>query len=384
MISKAIILGNHIQGLGVSRICKRLGLEVFLYNDSPVCLTRFSNTCDHFYQFRQEFDLLEKLMQLPVEAENAILMPTNDKMVGFMADHYDQLAKKFFMSIPKPEITDICFDKIKTYKTAKSLGIPIPESHFPENLNQVQELASKLKYPVIIKPAVMFRFYHQVGKKVFLCEDPEQLVYYYQEAIRVIDPSEIIIQEFLDGGARNLFSYGSFCSGEKVWGSFVANRIRQKPMNFGISTTFAKTVKNKEIEAYAHKMLTGIKYFGLSEVEFMYDHKSGDFKLIEINPRTWKWHTITNKLGINLIGMLISYANQQPIKEQHNQQEDQAWIERLTDTYIVANEILKGRMSLADYLQSLKYPKEAACFSWKDPLPGIMYLVLTPYLYYKR
>jgi D-aspartate ligase len=155
-------------------------------------------------------------------------------------------------------------------------------------------------------------------------------------------------------------------------------------MDFGISTTFAKTVVNPRIDELAKQFLTGIKYFGLSETEFMYDDKTKDFKLIEINPRTWKWHTISNCIGINLIAMLVDYLNGFEPQEQHNTKADLAWTERLTDTYVVLTEAMKGRYPLKNYVETLQYKKEYACFSWKDPLPGIMYIALSPYFLFSR
>lgn len=384
MINRIILLGNHIQGLGVSRICGKLGLEVHLFNEDSLCVTRFSNTCTKFTRFKGEQDLLQKLMKLNVPRSRALLMPTNDRWVGFLSDNYETLSDWYQLSVPEPEITDICYNKIKTYTRAKELGIPIPESYFPKDEEDLIALEDKVSYPVIIKPAVMHTFYSKLGKKVYVCRNPEELLTNYRLATGVILPEEVIVQEFLAGGPTKLYSFGSFCSGDKVWGSFVANRIRQKPMDFGISTTFARTVVNERINEQASRFLTGINYFGLSEVEFMYDDKTEEFKLIEINPRTWKWHTISNSIGINLIGMLVDYLNKQPLQEQHNTRANLGWTERLTDTYVVVTEAMKGRLNYADYLQSMRYKKEYACFSWKDPLPGLMYVALSPYLLLSR
>ena len=384
MIQTVIILGNHIQGLGVSRICHNLGLQVFLYNEDRLCVTRFSRTCQRFYQFDGEADLLQQLLKLNVPDQSALLMPTNDRFVGFMADHYHELGQKYQLSIPSPEITDICFNKIKTYTRAQELGIPIPESHFPKSEEDIKALQDQIDYPVIIKPAVMYKFYSQLKKKVFLCRNSQELMTNFRLATQVIVADEIIVQEFLPGGPTQLYSFGSFCSGDKVWGSFVANRVRQKPMDFGVATTFAKTVVNERIDELAQQFLTGIQYFGLSEVEFMYDEERQDFKLIEINPRTWKWHSIANRVGINLIKMLVDYLNGQELVVQRNQRVNIGWTERLTDTYIALTEIAKGKMRWQNYRRSLQLDKEYACFSWSDPLPGVMYLLMSPYLLFKR
>jgi predicted ATP-grasp superfamily ATP-dependent carboligase len=384
MIDTVILLGNHIQGLGVARICRRAGMRVYLFNEDGLCVTRFSNTCSKFVRFDGDTDLLAKLLECPVPYQTALLMPTNDRFVGFMADHYEVLQRKYQLSIPSPEITDLCFNKIKTYTVAREMGIPIPESHFPKSEAELQQLGQRLAYPVIIKPAVMYRFYSQLKKKVFLCHNASELLENYRRATEVIIPDEIIVQEFLPGGPTQLYSFGSFCDGTKVWGSFVANRIRQKPMDFGVSTTFAKTVVNPRISELATQFLTGIRYFGVSEVEFMYDEQLGDFKLIEINPRTWKWHTIANRIGINVVKMLLDYLNDQPLTEQHNTQPNIGWTERLTDTYVVLTEALRGRLSYHDFQQTRQLDTEFACFSWRDPLPGIMYIMMSPYLLFKR
>ena len=384
MIDTVILLGNHIQGLGVARICNEAGVRVHLFNEDTLCVTRFSNTCNAFTRFSGDTDLLAKLFALDVKDKKTLLVPTNDRFVGFLADHYAVLDRTFRLSIPSPEITELCFNKIRTYTVAKDMGIPIPESHFPKNENELQELGERLEYPVIIKPAVMYRFYSKLKKKVFLCHNATELLESYRAATRVIAPDEIIVQEFLPGGPTQLYSFGSFCDGTKVWGSFVANRIRQKPMDFGVSTTFAKTVINPRISELATQFLTGIRYFGVSEVEFMYDEQLQDFKLIEINPRTWKWHTIANRIGINVVKMLLDHLNGLPLTEQHNKQPNIGWTERLTDTYVMLTEASKGRFTYRDYRQTQQLDKEFACFSWRDPLPGIMYIIMSPYLLFKR
>ena len=384
MINKVLILDNHLQGLGVSRISYGLGLEVHLFNHSNICVARHSNTCKYFTKYSNEEDLLERLLKFSSLEKDAILIPTNDRMVNFIGRNYNELTKKFQMSLPEAVIIDIAYNKIKTYKLCQSLGIPIPTSFFPENLHELEEIGDKIEYPTILKPAVMHSFYSTFGVKVFKCNDKQELISNYKKTVSAIPANEVIIQEFLNGGAPSLYSFGSFCSGDKVWGSFLANRIRQKPMDFGISTTYAKSVNIPELAENATKFLLNMKYFGLSEVEFMYDEKTATYKLLEINPRTWKWHTISNKIGINLIGQMIDYLNHKELTETHSTQEDIAWVERLTDTFVVIKEILKGRMSISEYRRSMKLQKESAVISKKDLLPAIMYILYSPYFLFRR
>ena len=246
------------------------------------------------------------------------------------------------------EIIKICYNKRLTYKKAKSLKIPIPDSYFPDNFEEVQILSKKINYPVILKPAVMHTFYGVTGKKVFRCDNKEQLLKYYNSIIKIIPKDEVIVQQFLKGGAKSLFSFGSFTANGEVMGGFVANRIRQKPMDFGISTCFAKSVIQPEIEKYAFTFLESLKYLGLSEVEFMYDEESNEYKLIEINPRAWKWHSMANKLNLHLFEMMVQFFNGEQVNKKINKIPDIGWVERFTDTFVVLNEIRKGKMSRSE------------------------------------
>ena len=168
--------------------------------------------------------------------------------------------------------------------------------------------------------------------------------------------------------------------------SIQANRIRQNPMDFGNSTTFAVTCDIPAIETLSGSLLAETKYFGLGEVEWMWDEKAQQYKFLEINTRAWKWHTISNQLGFSFIGAMIDWfdgvVTHDGVKELKS--ERVAWVERLTDWTVVAKEILHGRMKLRDVMRSYKIPHELAVWSWSDPLPGIMYVLLSPILYIKR
>jgi predicted ATP-grasp superfamily ATP-dependent carboligase len=384
MIRSVYILGNHIQSLGVARMADKIDLKVSLFSDYPTPVTRFSRACHSFYLFRDTDHLLDLLNRIDITGETPLLIPTNDYMVNFLGEHYDILKEKYALSIPSPEIVNICLNKRLTYQSASRLGVSIPESHFPDTREQLNQIAPEVTYPVIIKPSVMHTFYSSTSRKAYLCHTKEELFEYYDLALRHISPEEIIIQEFLTGGAPSLYSCGSFTIDGEPFGSFVANRIRQKPMDFGVSTTFAKTVISREIEEQAERFLKGIRYTGISEVEFMYDSAKEVYKLLEINPRTWKWHSIINLLGINYIELLVKFHRGEKIPKFRNETEDIAWVERITDSYVVIKEMIRGKMSMTEYLNTMKLHKEYAAWSTSDPLPAIMYLLLTPYLYFKR
>ena len=60
------------------------------------------------------------------------------------------------------------------------------------------------------------------------------------------------------------------------------------------------------------------------------------------------------------------------------------WVYWTGDLRMAIEEVLAGRLSLRDYLRSLRGPLESAIFSWEDPLPGVLDLPLFAYEAGKR
>lgn len=384
MIKKVFILGNHIQALGLARQIKNIGVSVILFTDTKFSITRYSNAIKKTFICSSQDDLLSQILRFDDSGKNILLFPTNDEMVYFLHTNYELLKEKYYLGIPKPETVDVFYNKRNTYQFAAKHNIPIPESWFPDSIADVEDLSPKIKYPVIIKPAIMHSFHKTFGKKAVKCRNKEELLEKIIWISNDFPVEHLVIQEFLDGGAKTLYSYGTFAAKGQAIASLIANRIRQNPMDFGNSTTFAKTCYIPEIKEIAEKILKLTDYFGLAEIEFMYDKKSNQYKFLEINTRAWKWHSISNALGYGFIEKMITNINNNDLYEIKEFNKEFAWVERLTDVAVIIKELLKGNFFLKDVIKSYRIRKEYAVWSLSDLRPFIMYLILAPVLFFKR
>ena len=381
MIKNVIIIGGHIQALGLARQIFTLGIKVILFIEDKWSVARFSNTIHKTILFSSEMDFLEKIEDYA--DSGTMLFPTADNYVEILSKNFNKLKEHFFVAIPPTSCVETFCDKRKTYQFAAKNNIPHPQSWYPNNIKDVYNISDKIEYPVVVKPAVMYSFHKIFGKKAFRCDSKDSLIKKCEEISTKIPLSSILIQEFLSGGTKALYSYGVLAINgtPKAW--IIANRIRQNPMDFGNSTTFAITCYISEIEQSAKKILNVMNYTGLAEVEFMYDEESGNYKFLEINTRAWKWHSISMGLGFGFLSEWICYLNNEngSFKETNK---PMAWVERLTDYTIILKESLKGRMNIFDALKSYHREKVSAVWSWKDPLPAFIYVLISPILYLKR
>ncbi|MBR1877813.1 MAG: hypothetical protein IJ814_02280 [Paludibacteraceae bacterium] len=384
MIKRIVILGGHIQALGLARQAAAKELEVVLLSESRYSVARYSRAVKRTIIFNSEEEEIQYINDLCLPNQATLLFPTNDEAVDLLCNHYVDFNTRFALGIPKPDIVALFNNKRKAYQYAEANNIPCPKCWYPNTMRDVEQLAEILPYPVVVKPAVMYSFHTTFGKKAFRCNNPEELLSIY----KLIDGKQyplnaILIQEFLSGGPKHLYSCGVMSVDGKPIVSLQANRIRQNPMDFGNSTTFAVTCNIQEIQEQTERLLQLTHYFGLGEIEWMYDEKVRQYKFLEINTRAWKWHTICNQLGFSFIGAMIDYFNgiETPVDVPMKKV---GWVERLTDWTVIAKEMIHGRMSLRDACASYRIKHESAVWSWSDPLPGIMYVLMSPILYVKR
>lgn len=372
-----IVIGGHVQGLGIARIFGKNKIPVTLLDKTGINLTRHSKYCNHFIKYR-EGELLDRLMQLGRSNHyyNWLLMPTSDAHVEILGKNKNELSNYFKVSTADPEVLKYFFNKRLTYKLAQDLSITIPKTWIVDSWLEISKI--DINYPCIIKPAVMHTFYSQTKKKVFVCNNKLELKENYDKALTLIPKEEIIIQDIVPGNSEHQYSVCFMFDGEKPLVTLTARRARQHPPDFGNATTYAETVDIPEIVGYAEKILKKINFIGVCEVEFKFDTRNNDYKFLEVNPRAWKWHSIAEKSNSPILMSLYHHTyNLEPIVK--NDQKNATFRHLMTDIPT----IIKMRLLNINYIKTKKNTKYAV-WDLKDLTPSFFEILYLPYFIIKR
>ena len=83
-------------------------------------------------------------------------------------------------------------------------------------------------------------------------------------------------------------------------------------MDFGRFSTFVETVDEPAVEEAATKVIQAIGFTGLVEVEFKRDARMGVYKLLDINPRVWGWHSMCAAAGVRFPYLLLQIMEGPP------------------------------------------------------------------------
>jgi D-aspartate ligase len=382
----AVVIGGDYQGLAIARSLGRHGVPVLIVDDERSIgrFSRYTACAVRVPDLRDEQATVDALGYLGRRLGLAgwVLYPTRDETVAALSRRRDELSEIYRVPTPAWTTIEAAWDKRETYRLAGELGIPYPRAYTIRSEAEIDDL--EIDYPVALKPAIKEHFIYATKAKAWKASSREELRERFREAAALIGDEEVIVQELIPGDGNDQFAFCAFFKDGSPVASMVAQRRRQHPPEFGRASTYVETVEQPEIETLATKFLAAIDYYGLVEVEFKRDSRSGLFKLLDVNARTWGYHSLGPAAGVDFPSLLYDDQVGETVETGQRSVPGVRWIRTVTDLPTAALEIAHGRLSVRDYLRSLWRCNAEAVFSWTDPMPGLVEVALIPYLAVKR
>jgi D-aspartate ligase len=381
----AIIVGGEHPGLGIARSLGRRGIPVCVIDDqhSVSQFSKYVTRVVRVKDLRDEHNAVDSVMEVGQRygLQGWVLFPTRDETVAAFSRERERLSKFFRATTPAWETVRWAWDKKNTYDLAAELGIPVPQTFNPRTEEELSELYARL--PLAIKPAIKENFFYATGAKAWRAETPAQLHDCFRRAIRQIRPEEILVQEIIPGNGQQQYSYCAFFRNQEAHSTLIAKRIRQHPREFGRAATYVETIEFPEIEELAERFLKAIDYYGLVEIEFKRDSRDGQFKLLDVNARTWGFHSIGPPAGVDFPYLLFADQLGRQVARARARA-GVGWLRFVTDVPTAALDLLAGEMDLRGYRESLSRTRAESIFCPDDLLPSVAELLMLPYLVTKK
>lgn len=381
----AVVLGGDYQGLGIIRSLGRQGVPSVVIDDEK-CIGAYSRYVKHVVyvsSLRNPGEAIEAVVAAGKKygLQGWVLFPTRDEIVADFSKHRADLAKFFRVPTPVWESVKYAWDKRNMHALLKQLNIPEPRSCNPLSVEELDTL--DFDPPYVLKPSIKEHFFYKTKDKAWVANDKQELRRLFELATSIAAPGEILVQEMIPGYGSQQFSYCALFKNGQAVASMVAQRRRQHPAVFGRASTFVVTVENPLVESYGESFLRAIDYYGLAEVEFKLDPRNQEYKLHDVNLRTWGYHSIGAPAGVDFPYLLY--------RDQIGEQVDPCratvgvkWMRAVTDFPASILDVAHGRVGLFEYLRSFSGRITEAVLDFHDPAPTIAELGLLPYLIYKR
>ena len=381
----AVVVGGDYQGLGIVRSLGRRGIPICVIDDER-SIARYSRYATHAVKaqnLRDESSAVATVMEAGARLglDGWVLYPTRDETVAAFSRFRNELQTRFRVPTPGWEAIRAAWDKRETYRIGAELGIPVPRTWYPEDTSDLD--AIEAEPPFAVKPAIKEHFVYATKDKAWRAETRAELRSLYARAAAIVPPGEVMIQELIPGDGQAQFAYCAFFRNGRAVATMAARRRRQHPPEFGRASTYVETVDVPALETLSERFLSAIDYYGLVELEYKLDPRDQTYKLLDVNARTWGYHTLGHGAGVDFPYLL--YADQVgETVESARARTDVRWIRLATDLPTAVVSLLRGELDVRSYLRSLVSFDVESVFSRSDPLPGLVEVALIPYLAARR
>ena len=305
-INTALVFNVNFNGLGVIRSLSKEGIPVIALDCSNNSLGRYTRFAS-FYKVPnpkiQESEFIKNLIVLGKNfKKKPVLFPTND-IWSIPISKYKKDIKKYFLTYnPSYKVIDIIINKKKFYSWCKKKNFNIPNVYAFKDINSLED-----KYfPLIIKPlAREMSSDSLINKQKSEEYNKNRLITIANKKnidaiLENLNESEYILQEKIIGDSSGMYAVGIYADrGSNVVGLFCGKKIRGYPYEFG-DCIVGESLYIKELVDLSIVLIKELNYTGIAEIEYKKDIITGEYKLIEVNPRTWSWIGITPYAGVNL------------------------------------------------------------------------------------
>ncbi|SDT86063.1 carbamoyl-phosphate synthase large subunit [Desulfobacula phenolica] len=312
--SGPIIIGQACEfdysGTQACKALRGLGYEIVLVNSNPATIMTDPETADITYIEPLNLKVLTKIIDkerpdalLPnLGGQSALNLSSELNEAGVLEQYGVKIIGVDMEAIKRGE------DRTAFKETMEKLGISMPKSRTVNTVQDAEETAEELGYPVVIRPA-----YTMGGTGGGLVYNREELQTIAARGIAASMVDQILVEESVLGweelelevvrDAKNQMITVCFIENVDAMGVHTGDSFCTAPM-----LTIDEELQQR-LQKYAYKIVEAIEVIGGTNVQMAHDPKTGRVVVIEINPRTSRSSALASKatgFPIALVSALLA------------------------------------------------------------------------------
>ncbi|WP_261624741.1 carboxylate--amine ligase [Nesterenkonia marinintestina] len=311
-----VIVGTDINTY-LTGVCfhEEYGVRPYLLGREGMGVTRYSSLFERT-RFDADIEDADGLVaalrsyaeEIPHEGRPLVLVGTSDKYVRLIVENRERLEDLYRMNVPPAEVNAALQDKRRFYALAAEHGLPIPETHFHQVGEPITMQISR--YPVIIKPSngiEYFRHEFPGREKVYRVDDEQQL----HEVVSRIEAGgyrdQLIVQDFIPGDDTCIWDSVLYLNsaGRGEFVTFGQVALQEHTATAVGNYTAVVSRYDRPMMEQLVRFLETIGYTGFANADLKWDHRDGQYKVLEFNTRQGRSSYYATQLGHNLARHLV-------------------------------------------------------------------------------
>ncbi|MBN1823729.1 MAG: carbamoyl-phosphate synthase large subunit [Endomicrobiales bacterium] len=298
--SGPIIIGQACEfDYSGTQACKALheeGYKVVLVNSNPATIMTDPGMADITYIEPLTVEHLEKVIEK--ERPDALL-PNLGGQTGLNLS--SELSKKGILDKYNVKLIGVNADtiargedRILFKETMAKLNIPVPESRPSYSVEEAEQIAESLGYPVVLRPA-----YTLGGTGGGIVYNIEELRVVVQRGLAASMINQVLVEQCVLGWEELELEVVRDSKGRKITVCFIEN-IDPMGVHTGDSfcvapmLTISQELQDR-LQEMSYRIVDEIGVIGGTNIQFAHDPKTGQVVVIEINPRTSRSSALASK-----------------------------------------------------------------------------------------
>jgi len=259
---------------------------------------------------------IDNLLEICQTYNIKLLVPLFDLELPILASNRNKFLKiGTFPLVSSTEVNEICFDKWKSNKFCKDIGINIPKSYF--SLEDVKMAIQKdeVYFPFVIKPR-----WGTGSIGLEYAQNFRELDLYYDKVKRVIGDTyltdiigsdtkrDVIIQEKIAGVHYTIDIVND------LNGDYQTCFIKRKLEMRAGEADRAILVEDEDITQLCQKIAVSLRHIGNLDIDIIIDDEKS--YVIDLNPRIGGGYPFSHVAGANLPAALIAWVRGEEPEEE--------------------------------------------------------------------
>ena len=365
----AIVVGAHVNGLGVVRALAPLGLSIATISTRPFDIAQHSRWVAENHRLLELHDdgdaLVELLEHQAARWSGWAVYATNDDALATLAAHHERLSRWYRLTLQPWEVVSHLVEKDLMEALARRAGLALPAS-FGEAAKALSR--SDLRSPVVVKPNRHDRLLSSYGTKLFLACDRGELAQAVERLARI--GAHGLVSELIPGPDCNIYVYCVYidAAGEPSPGVTV-RKLRQNPPVIGGARAAEVAADIPELREATVELLRRAGFRGMAFAEFKRDARTGQFSFIEVNGRAVLFNSILPPTGIDLVRMAWSDFGRGEGTGARPTGWRGTWVHLQADLRCLLLHRRSEHFTLGEWLAPYRRAKAHAVWSAADPKP---------------
>jgi carbamoyl-phosphate synthase large subunit len=312
--SGPIIIGQACEfdysGTQACKALRQLGYEIVLVNSNPATIMTDPGMADVTYIEPLNVETMAKIIEK--ERPDALLPNLGGQSALNLASELakEGILDKFDVKVIGIQIDAIerGEDRIEFKKTMDRLGIEMARSKPAYTVEEAEQIAAEMGYPVVIRPA-----YTMGGTGGGIVYNIDELQTVAARGIAASMVGQILVEESVLGWEELELEVVRDSKGQKITVCFIEN-VDAMGVHTGDSyctapmLTISQELQDR-LQKYSYDIVDAIGVIGGTNVQFAHDPETDRVVVIEINPRTSRSSALASKatgFPIALISALLA------------------------------------------------------------------------------